>query len=107
MFDTLNPATGEVYAQVHEAGREEVDAAVNAARAALTGPWAAMTVQQRVALLYDVADGINARFDDFLEAECLDTGKPWSLARHVDIPRGAANFKIFAVSSRTYPLNPS
>ena len=32
MFDTLNPATGEVYAQVHEAGREEVDAAVEAAR---------------------------------------------------------------------------
>ena len=103
MFDTLNPATGEVYAQVHEAGREEVDAAVNAARAALTGPWAAMTVQQRVALLYDVADGINARFDDFLEAECLDTGKPWSLARHVDIPRGAANFKIFADIIKNVP----
>ena len=103
MFETFNPATGEIYAQVHEAGREEVDAAVSAARAALTGPWGAITVQQRVALLYELADGINARFDDFLEAECLDTGKPWSLARHVDIPRGAANFKIFADIIKNVP----
>ena len=80
-----------------------MDAAVNAARDALTGPWGSMTVQQRVALLYDLADGINARFDDFLEAECLDTGKPWSLARHVDIPRGAANFKIFADVIKNVP----
>ena len=103
MFETFNPVTGKIYAQVHEAGREEVDAAVSAARAALTGPWGAMTVQQRVALLYELADGINARFDDFLEAECLDTGKPWSLARHVDIPRGAANFKIFADIIKNVP----
>ena len=102
-FDTLNPVTGEVYAQVYEAGREEVDAAVEAARAALAGPWGSLTVQQRVALLYELADGINARFDDFLEAECLDTGKPWSLARHVDIPRGAANFKIFADVIKNVP----
>ena len=67
MFETITPATGEAYAQVHEAGREEVDAAVNAARGALTGPWGALTVQQRVGLLYELADGINARFDDFLE----------------------------------------
>ena len=103
MFDTLSPVTGEVYAQVHEAGREEVDAAVEAARAALAGPWGSMAVQQRVALLYELADGINARFDDFVEAECLDTGKPWSLARHVDIPRGAANFKIFADIIKNVP----
>ena len=39
---------------------------------------------------------MDRRFDDFLEAECLDTGKPYSIARHIDIPRGAANFKVFA-----------
>ncbi len=103
MFDTCNPVTGEVYAQVHEAGREEVDAAVKAARLALTGPWGQMGVEQRLALLYKLADGINARFDDFLQAECLDTGKPYSLARHVDIPRGAANFKIFADVIKNVP----
>ena len=39
MFDNINPATGEVISQVHEAGEAEVDAAVKAARAALKGPW--------------------------------------------------------------------
>ena len=81
---------------VHEAGREEVDAAVKAARKALTGEWGEMSQEKRLALLYKLADGINERFDEFLEAECLDTGKPYSLASHIDIPRGAANFKVFA-----------
>ena len=51
---------------------------------------------ERGKLLDDVVDEINRRFDDFLQAEIADTGKPRSLASHVDIPRGAANFKIFA-----------
>lgn len=95
-FDNVNPANGHVIGKVHEAGREEVDAAVRAARAALRGPWGSMTLEERTRILHRVADGINARFEEFLEAECLDTGKPKSLARHIDIPRGAANFKIFA-----------
>jgi aminomuconate-semialdehyde/2-hydroxymuconate-6-semialdehyde dehydrogenase len=96
IFDKRSPLTGQVIAQVHEAGKAEVDAAVAAARAALTGPWGAMTVAERVERLHAVADGINRRFDEFLAAECEDTGKPMSLARHIDIPRGAANFKVFA-----------
>ena len=48
-----------------------------------------------------MADEINRRFDDFLEAECLDTGKPMSLASHIDIPRGAANFKMFTDVAKT------
>ena len=96
MFDTYDPASGKVYAQVHEAGPDEVEAAVRAARNALVGEWGSMSVDKRLELLYRVADGINERFDEFLAAECLDTGKPYSLASHIDIPRGAANFKIFA-----------
>ena len=96
MFDNVNPVNGQLIAQVHEAGREEVDAAVRAARAALKGPWGRMTIDERAAILHRVADGINARFDEFLEAECQDTGKPKAMASHVDIPRGAANFKVFA-----------
>ncbi len=102
-FDKVSPLTGQVIAQVHEAGRPEVDAAVAAARAALTGPWGRMTVAERVDKLYAVADGINRRFDEFLAAECADTGKPMSLARHIDIPRGAANFKIFADVVKNVP----
>ena len=95
-FDNVDPVTGIAFATVSEASEADVDAAVKAARAAFTGEWGALTVDARVNLLYKVADRINERFDEFLEAECRDTGKPYSLARHVDIPRGAANFKIFA-----------
>ncbi len=95
-FEDINPVNGQVIGRVHEAGRAEVDAAVKAARAALKGPWGKMTVAERADILHRVADGITARFDEFLEAECLDTGKPKSLASHIDIPRGAANFKVFA-----------
>lgn len=96
LFDNIHPASGERIGRVHEGGRAEVDAAVGAARAALKGEWGKMSMQARLDLLYKVADGIDARFEEFLEAECLDTGKPASLARHIDIPRGAANFKVFA-----------
>lgn len=102
-FDKRSPLNGEVIARVSEAGRAEVDAAVASARAALEGPWGRTTVAERVDMLYAVADGITKRFDDFLCAECADTGKPMSLARHIDIPRAAANFKIFADVVKNVP----
>lgn len=102
-FDKRSPLDNQLIARVAEAGRAEVDAAVQAARAALSGPWGGLTVAQRVEILYAVADGIERRFDDFLEAEVADTGKPVSLARHIDIPRGAANFKVFADVVKNVP----
>ena len=67
--------------RVPEGGKAEIDAAVRAAKAALSGPWGKMTVAERTDILARVADGINARLEEFLAAECLDTGKPSSLAR--------------------------
>jgi len=81
---------------IHAASKEDVDAAVMAARAAMDGEWGQMPTAERLKLLHAVADEIDRRFDDFLEAEIADTGKPRSLASHIDIPRGAANFKVFA-----------
>ena len=95
-FEKRTPVDNSVIGRVHEAGKAEVDAAVAAAHAALDGPWGRMTVNERTDLLNKVADEITRRFDEFLAAECADTGKPKSLASHIDIPRGAANFKIFA-----------
>ncbi|EXF43948.1 2-hydroxymuconic semialdehyde dehydrogenase [Pseudomonas sp. BAY1663] len=103
LFDNVDPATGQPIARVHEAGAAEVDAAVEAARAAFKGPWGRMSVAERSEILHRVADGINARFDEFLDAECRDTGKPRSLASHIDIPRGAANFKVFADLIKNVP----
>jgi len=95
-FEDRHPADGHLIARVHEGGRSEVDHAVAAAGAALSGEWGRMAVSRRMDLLHKVAAGINRRFNEFVTAECLDTGKPKDLASHVDIPRGAANFKFFA-----------
>jgi len=95
-FDKRSPVTGALIAKVAEATQADVDAAVKAARAALDGPWGTMAPAERCDLLYALANEINKNFDLFLEAEVADTGKPVSLASHLDIPRGAANFKVFA-----------
>jgi aminomuconate-semialdehyde/2-hydroxymuconate-6-semialdehyde dehydrogenase len=102
-FENRNPVDNSVIGRVHEAGRAEVDQAVCAARTALHGPWGSLKLAERVDLLYAVADEINRRFDDFLDAEVTDTGKPRSMASHIDIPRGAANFKIFADVIKNVP----
>jgi aminomuconate-semialdehyde/2-hydroxymuconate-6-semialdehyde dehydrogenase len=95
-FPDINPADGAAIAQVSEADESLVNRAVESARRALNGDWGKWTVPARAATLHKIADGIEARFNDFLEAEVADTGKPISLASKIDIPRGAANFRIFA-----------
>lgn len=102
-FANVNPATGETIGTVHEASEADVADAVAAARAALDGPWGKMTTAERVKLIVAVADEIDRRSGDFLEAEVADTGKPRHLASHIDIPRGAANFRMFADVIATMP----
>ena len=109
-WENRSPIDNSLIGCVPEGGQAEVDAAVQAAHAALEGPWGKMSATERTDLLAAVADEINARFDEFLAAECLDTGKPYGLASHIDIPRGAANFKMFAdtvknVSTETFILD--
>jgi aminomuconate-semialdehyde/2-hydroxymuconate-6-semialdehyde dehydrogenase len=95
-FANVNPASGKVIGQVHEANETDIDTAVQAAHRALNGPWGRMTTAERIKLINAVADEIERRFDDFLAAEVADTGKPRAAAAHIDIPRGAANFRMFA-----------
>lgn len=95
-FDAVDPATGKVFAQVHEADAPLVDRAVNAARRALDRGWADTAVQERVSLLRRVADGIERRFEDFVTAEVRDTGKPVTQARTLDVARAVQNFRTFA-----------
>ncbi len=99
-FKNINPANGVLVSYVAEADAAMVDSAVHAARAALPG-WGALQVSERADLLYRVASRIEARFDDFLQAEVADTGKPLALASSLDIPRGAANFRVFADMLKT------
>ncbi len=102
-FDKRAPYDGKVIALVAEAGKAEVDAAVHAAHAALQGPWGKMSVAERVDMLYAVANEIERRFEDFVAAEMSDIGQPAHFIRHVDVPRGAANFKIFADVVKNVP----
>jgi len=95
-FADVNPADGTVIAQVTEADEAQVDEAVHAARRALRGEWGRLAVRERAARLHKVADAIEKRFDCFVQAEVSDTGKPVSLASRLDVPRAAANFRIFA-----------
>ena len=96
-FENTTPVDGTLLSHVHEATEDMVDLAVAAARKAYRETWGAMPVEERCKILYAVADGIDARSDEFIEAETLDTGKPRSLASHVDIPRGAANFRFLPI----------
>ncbi len=102
-FDKVSPVSGEVIASIAEAGKADVDQAVRAAKTALDGEWGLLSPEQRVELLYEVADEITHRFEDFVEAEMADTGQPSHVMRHVFIPRGAANFKVFADVIKNVP----
>ncbi|MGI9284388.1 MAG: aldehyde dehydrogenase family protein, partial [Pseudomonadales bacterium] len=95
-FENRCPVDNSLIGHVHEASCADVNAAVQAARQAMLGPWGCLSVNDRVQLLYKVADRIDECFEEFLAAECLDTGKPRAMASHIDIPRGAANFRVFA-----------
>ena len=103
-FADVNPADGSVIAQVSEADQGLVDDAVHAARAALKGEWGRLGVRERAARLHRVADAIEARFDCFVDAEVADTGKPVALAAKLDVPRAAANFRVFADLIKTAGL---
>ena len=103
-FADVNPADGSVIAQVTEADSAIVDQAVAAARQASRGEWGCWPSPKRAAILHKIADGIEARFQEFLQAEVADTGKSVALASRLDIPRGAANFRVFADLIKTTSL---
>lgn len=95
-FDDINPVDGSVVAQVHEADAALVNRAVVAARGALNDAWGKTTVGERCELLRRIADRIEERFDDLVDAEVADTGKTLRQAKALDVARAVANFRSFA-----------
>ena len=95
-FATLNPATEEPLAEVAQAGQQDVDRAVAAARAAYDGPWGATPGRDRAKYLYRIARVIQERAREFAVLESLDNGKPIRESRDVDIPLAAAHFFYYA-----------
>lgn len=94
-LDIENPATGEVYGQLYSASAKTVDHAYQAATAAFS-KWSHLPAAERGDWLRKLADGIEARFDEFVQAESRDAGKPHSVSSTVDIPRAMANLRFFA-----------
>ncbi|WP_280188941.1 betaine-aldehyde dehydrogenase [Delftia sp. PS-11] len=94
-FETINPASGEVLAQVQRAGQEDVERAV---ASAIEGQqvWAAMTAMQRSRILRRAVDLLRQRNDELALLETLDTGKPLSETRAVDIATGADVLEYYA-----------
>ena len=94
-MDNYNPSIGEVYGQIPDSAKDDVELAVQAAKEAFS-EWSNTTLQERSAILSDIANGIKDKLMFLSEAESKDNGKPVSLAAAVDIPRASANFQFFA-----------
>jgi len=112
-FATTNPATEQIITQVAEAGPEDIDRAVRAARKAFEGgPWPRMSAAQRQRVLWKLGDLILEHADELARLETLDNGKPIFESRQVDIGMVAGCFHYFAgwatkLTGETIPVNPA
>ncbi|WP_435744734.1 gamma-aminobutyraldehyde dehydrogenase [Nocardioides sp. SYSU DS0663] len=98
-YDVVDPATGEVYAAAPLSGREDVDRAYAAADRAFE-TWGRTTPQERSLALLRIADALEARADEFVAAECRDTGKPIHLTASEEMPPTVDHFRFFAGACR-------
>ncbi|MHC4909356.1 MAG: aldehyde dehydrogenase [Planctomycetota bacterium] len=96
-LDVYEPAVGAVYAAVPSSTVADVDAAVAAAERAFP-IWSGMSAAARSTIMLRIADGIESDLEALAREESRDNGKPLSLARAIDIPRAAANFRFFATA---------
>lgn len=94
-MNSIEPATGQVFAELPDSDAQDVEAAVLAAQKAFPS-WKNTAAAQRAAYLYRLADLIDQRADELVAAESMDNGKPEKLASHVDIPRASANLRFYA-----------
>jgi len=95
VIESTNPATGEVYAILPNSTPEDVEDAVAAATKAFPG-WSNLGYETRAKYLLRIADLIDQQLERLALAESQDQGKPANLARNMDIPRAAYNFRKFA-----------
>lgn len=110
-FESYNPATGEVLATLYEAGPEDIDLAVKAARKAFDeGPWAKMGTAARSRLMYKLADLMEEHKDELAQLETLDNGKPIRETSAADIPLAIEHMRYYAgwstkIVGQTIPVN--
>lgn len=110
-FDTFNPATEERITSVQEAGKEDVDKAVKAARKAFDeGAWRRMGASERGRLMYKFADLIEKNVDELAALEALDNGKPVAIAKAADMHLVIKTIRYYAgwadkIQGKTIPID--
>jgi aldehyde dehydrogenase (NAD+) len=107
-FATVDPSTEKTITEVAEAGREDVDRAVRAARRAFPA-WSGMDARERGRRLLRWADLLDAHREELARLETLDNGKPLSESMGYDAPSAAATIRYFAgwadkLQGRTIPV---
>jgi phenylacetaldehyde dehydrogenase len=110
-FPTYNPATGDVLTQVAEGDREDINRAVDSARAAFDrGPWRKLSPSERGRMIWKLADLVEKHAEEFAQLESLDNGKPLTIARVADVPGTVDMFRYMAgwatkIEGNTIPLS--
>ena len=94
-IDNYNPSIGEIYGQIPNSGKEDVEKAYQAAKTAFLS-WSNTTLDERSQILSKIAQLITEKLPELAKAESKDNGKPLKLATAIDIPRAASNFQFFA-----------
>ncbi|HLI74160.1 MAG TPA: aldehyde dehydrogenase family protein, partial [Acidimicrobiales bacterium] len=97
--DVIDPSTGEPYAAVPLSGEVDADHAIAVAQDAFEA-WRDATPSERSLALLRIADGIEARADDLVDAECRNTGKPRALTLSEEIPPMVDQIRFFAGAAR-------
>ena len=100
-LEVFDPATGQAHAQVAAGDQQDVELAVAAAERAFPA-WSALRNSERAAWLEKLAAALESRIDAFARAESLDGGKPFALARDIEIPRAVSNLRFFAQAATQF-----
>ncbi|MBK8284550.1 MAG: aldehyde dehydrogenase [Ahniella sp.] len=97
----FEPATGAVYARLHEADAAIIEHAITGAEAAFPG-WSGLRTSERAHWLNQLADALESELETFAQAETRDTGKPITLTRSIEIPRAISNLRFFASAATQF-----
>jgi gamma-glutamyl-gamma-aminobutyraldehyde dehydrogenase len=96
-FESINPATGEIIAEVAAANEKDIDAAVAAARKAFrSGVWSRMAPRDRMEILYRFTQLIDEHSEQLAVLDTLDMGKPISDMLAIDLPSVIQTFQFMA-----------
>ena len=93
-IDNYNPSNGSVYGQIPNSTKDDVEEAYRAANSAFH-EWSNSTLEARSRILINISELLEKNIDRFADSESKDNGKPISLAKTVDIPRAASNFRFY------------